>query len=201
MSEHGKSYGTKEEFELRQQIFADNLRVIDEHNSKIGEHIMGINHMADWTNMEYKKLLGFKPSLRNGKAPVAKQVDLTTVTDVPASLDWREKGAVTHVKNQGLCGSCWAFSSTGSLEGRYQIKTGNLTSMSEQQLVDCSTEEGNAGCGGGLMDGAFEYVEKIAIETEESYPYKGYWSRKCHAEEGTAVSKVTSFHDVKVNDP
>ena len=87
--------------------------------------------------------------------------------DVPASIDWREQGAVTKVKNQGMCGSCWAFSTTGSMEGRYKIANGTLVEFSEQQFVDCSSAEGNQGCGGGLMDSAFQYAEKTSIDTEQ----------------------------------
>lgn len=116
---------------------------------------------------------------------------------VPESIDWRDHGAVTKVKNQGMCGSCWAFSTTGSMEGRYQISSGKLTEFSEQQFVDCSSAEGNQGCMGGLMDDAFKYAEKTSIETEKQYPYRGVLHGKCHAKGG--VTTVKSFADVTAN--
>lgn len=89
---------------------------------------------------------------------------------IPERIDWHERGAVTEVKNQGACGSCWAFSATGALEGAIQVATGKLISFSEQQLVDCVTED--HGCDGGAMDDAFEYVREHGICTETQEPYE-----------------------------
>jgi len=108
-------------------------------------------------------------------------------------MDWREKGAVGKVKNQGQCGSCWSFSTTGAVEGAMFLKTGTLDSYSEQQLVDCSTE--NHACQGGLMDYAFQYIETHPLMTESEYPYKAK-KGTCEYDESKGVGKVKSFKDV-----
>ena len=115
---------------------------------------------------------------------------------IPDEIDWRTKKAVTGVKNQGSCGSCWAFSTTGSIEGAYAIKTGKLISLSEQQLVDCATD--NNGCNGGLMDTAFKYVEHNSLESEQDYQYQGS-DDSCSFNSSQAFVKISGYQDVATN--
>jgi len=138
VSAHGKTYGTVAEFNMRKAQFARAQAEIDELNAENGSATYGHNFMSDWTHDEYKQLLGYQANKKQAN-PVMK-LDTTNLAD---SVDWVAKGAVTAVKNQGQCGSCWAFSTTGSIEGADQIAGGALTPLSEQQLVDCSKAEGN----------------------------------------------------------
>merc|ERR1712226_467827 len=121
------------------------------------------------------------------------ELDESLIAD---SVDWRTKGAVTPVKNQEQCGSCWAFSAVAAMEGAYFQKNGELKSFSEQQLVDCSKKEGNHGCQGGLMDYAFKYAEKSLMETEADYPYKGK-NGVCEYAVSKGVFNTQSFSDVR----
>jgi hypothetical protein len=146
MNEFGLSFGTKEEFDFRLNLFADKENMIKEHNNPMNNHsyTIGHNHMSTWTHDEYKKLLGYKGGKVQAERKAAKV--LSTV-DLPTEVDWRSHGAVNAVKNQGQCGSCWAFSATCAVEGAHAIKTGELISLSEQQVVDCDTT--SYGCNGG----------------------------------------------------
>jgi len=143
IAEHGKHYDNLAEYEFRRRHFLEAAEFIKKHNAQKKNYALGHNHMSDWTSSEYRKLLGYKSHLRDEMRTVSLDTKST-----PASVDWRDKGAVTPVKDQGQCGSCWAFSSTGAMEGAHQIKTGKLISFSEQQLVDFSKK--NSGCNGGL---------------------------------------------------
>ena len=166
-----KKYESLEALEARFDIFRQNLKEILEHNSIIGKNFtMGVNQFTDLSPEEFKAdyanglgVFGVEKTACKTYAPTGKVV--------PDSWDWREHGAVTPVKNQGQCGSCWSFSASGAMEGAWAIKTTDIISISEQQLVDCSKKYGNLGCKGGFMDNAFQYAIDNGMCSEESYPY------------------------------
>lgn len=158
-------------------IWLENFAYVESHNQrhKAGEETFDLemNEFADMSSDEFaaKYLIKF-PLSNTGKCTGPQ----APTDHLPEEVDWTGKGAVTGVKNQGQCGSCWAFSTTGSLEGVYFLKNNDLKSFSEQQLVDCSKAYGNQGCGGGLMNQSFWYVKDNGITTEDKYPYHGVGS-------------------------
>jgi C1A family cysteine protease len=160
---------------------------------------MAPNAFTDLTWEEFRaSKLGFK-NVDNSLLRSQNAEELVSSTPLAASVDWRTKGIVTPVKDQGQCGSCWAFSTTGSVEGAVAQKTGNLVSLSEQQLVDCSTAQGNQGCNGGLMDYGFQYIiSNKGITSEASYPYKGV-DGTCSKGKAVAAT-ITSFKDIPAGD-
>jgi len=174
VEQYGKQYEV-EHFFSKYNTFKTNLNNVLAHNAKGASYSLAINEFGDLSSAEFKaKFLKLKP-LNNYYARSVMAKDLSKVKVPNAdSLDWRTRGAVTPIKNQGQCGSCWAFSATGSIEGAWFNKTNKLVSVSEQQLVDCSGPTGNEGCNGGLMDLAFEWViQNGGICTEDDYPYTG----------------------------
>jgi len=176
-----KNYETKQEFEERLAIFTENLKHIEELNAKKTATQFGVTQYADLTREEFKNTrLSSYPFVANPEWPMGSSFSQQAVDALPDSWDWRVKGAVTGVKDQGQCGSCWAFSTTGCIEGQWFLAGHNLTGLSEQHLVDCDHEcmeyQGqqtcDAGCEGGLMPNAFNFVLKNnGIDTEDSYPY------------------------------
>lgn len=178
---HSKIYSHQVEEWGRRRIWEENLDMISLHNleSSLGLHTyeLAMNHLGDLTTEEITNSLAgtFVPSDLERAPYEFIQVNKS----LPASLDWRDEGLVTSVKTQGPCGSCWAFSATGALEGQLKKSTGTLMSLSSQNLVDCSTKYGNYGCKGGFMSNAFQYVIKNhGIASDDAYPYVGK-SDKC----------------------
>jgi len=193
-ADHGKNYAAEEE-SARKAIFEENVEYIRTLNSEQ----FGITQFADMSQSEFQsQYFGLKtPESIHSGAYLGRHV--YDGEALPDSVDWTTKGAVTPVKNQGSCGSCWSFSTTGSLEGATQITTGNLVALSEQQFVDCDKAQ-DQGCNGGLMDSAFTYAEANAICTEESYPYTGTGgSCKTDCKAGLTKGQVTGFKDVKTD--
>jgi cathepsin L len=192
VAQWGKQYGTTEEYNFRKEVFANNLANIKAFSSKTST--VGLNKFTDMTPNEYKKMLGFRAQ----DAKPYRNVKVLPKTNA-SSVDWVSAGAVTPVKDQGACGSCWSFSTTGSLEGAHFLTTGKLESLSEQQLMDCSWKYGNLSCGGGLMDNAFKYAETTPITTEVNYPYTASFHTKCSYADNGVVQALT-FYDVAAND-
>ncbi|CAF1443316.1 unnamed protein product, partial [Didymodactylos carnosus] len=182
---YAKEYKSYEDETYRRDVWEANVAKIRKHNleADLGIHTytMKMNKYGDMTHREFvKQMNGLKINIASQATEFDQHEFMApSYTDLPVSVDWRKQGYVTEVKDQGQCGSCWAFSATGSLEGQHFRKYNELVSLSEQNLLDCSDKFGNMGCNGGLMIAAFEYIkENNGIDTEKSYPYEAV-DRKC----------------------
>ncbi|KAF8015599.1 hypothetical protein BT93_H1193 [Corymbia citriodora subsp. variegata] len=201
LTRHGKAYNGLGEKEMRLEVFKDNLRFIDEHNnSQNRTYKLGLNKFADLTNDEYRAMyLGTRSEAKRRvmkSRNASRRYAVRAGDRLPESVDWRLKGAVNPIKDQGTCGSCWAFSTVAAVEGINQIVTGELISLSEQELVDCDRKH-NSGCNGGLMDYAFEFIIKNGgMDTEQDYPYNGI-SGKCDSSRvNSKVVTIDGYEDV-----
>ena len=189
-SQHGVSFESSFENAYREKVFLQTLAKIALHNAdNFRTYDMGINQFSAMTAEEFQQqFLGL--TLPENFEVATDLSDDVSVGDV----DWVAAGATTPIKNQGQCGSCWAFSATGSLEGLSKLAYGSLQSFSEQQLVDCSGKYGNQACNGGLMDNAFKFVKDNGIVHEDEYPYKAV---KQACKNATGAFKISGFTDIK----
>jgi len=203
VEKYGRRYESKEEEERRYAIFKEKYDFVQAENAKNMPYKLAINEFADQSSEEFgTQRLGLR-------APKSKDLwgglphlgtDKHSGAVLPESVDWTEEGAVTSVKNQKQCGSCWSFSTTGAVEGAWKLASGKLVSLSEQQLVDCS--KSNHGCHGGSMELAFRFFHTTAICTEDSYPYTAK-DGSCHqnaCKTGVPKGALTGFKDVEPND-
>jgi len=194
----GKRYSNVQELESRFEIFRQNLVGILSHNADLSQNFtMGVNQFTDLTPDEFKAQ--YVGGLKTEVGSYGCKSFSSSASGAPSSLDWRDKGAVTSVKDQGQCGSCWTFSSTGAVEGAWAISKGQLVDLSEQELVDCATgiAYGSHGCNGGQMEGAFKFIienGQCAL-SDYSYTAKDGSCQKC-----CAVAHISSCSDVKPND-
>ncbi|CAF0982969.1 unnamed protein product [Rotaria sordida] len=201
---HKKHYSDAEEH-VRRAIWESNLKKVREHNlqADLGVHTywLGMNKFADMTVDEFaKKMNGYNMTMREQRTQSHRTFTVNPGFRLPDTVDWRTEGYVTDVKDQAQCGSCWAFSATGSLEGQHFKQTGKLVSLSEQNLVDCSTAQGNMGCNGGLMDQAFEYIKvNNGVDTEDSYPYEAM-DDQCRFKKENVGATDTGYTDVQSKD-
>ncbi|XP_057862007.2 thiol protease SEN102 [Cryptomeria japonica] len=184
---------------LRFAIFKDNLRFIDEINQRNGPYKLRLNKFADLSNQEFKAAYASSRLKRNDGERKPFSYANANAGELPRSVDWREKGAVTHVKDQGTCGSCWAFSTVVAVEGINQIKSGKLVPLSEQELVDCDKKK-NQGCNGGLMDYAFQFIiENGGINTEGDYPYTAEDGQCDIIRKNSHAAVIDGYEDVPAN--
>ncbi|BFZ16154.1 hypothetical protein BsWGS_19193 [Bradybaena similaris] len=204
---HKKIY-SEDEDAARRLIWQTNLRMIEEHNELYAQGLssfyLGENHFTDMTTEEFNnQMKGLKI---NKDLKINKPLNRATfrakphLDELPDQVDWRTKGYVTSVKDQGQCGSCWAFSTTGSLEGQHFKATGKLVSLSESNLVDCARFGGNDGCRGGNVDTAFQYIiSNKGIDTEAGYPYIPR-NGICNFNRTNIGATIKSYTDVEAAD-
>jgi len=202
---HNKVYSV-DEFQYRWQTWKNNALFIESFNQQGNQTFtVAMNKFGDLTVEEFAKIyLGF--NMKNTEAVVVAEVAADPT--IPASIDWRQKGAVTQIKNQGQCGSCWSFSTTGNVEGQWFLAGNQLVGLSEQNLVDCDHEcttyqnqqSCDAGCDGGLQPNAYTYIIKNGgIDTESSYPYEAV-DDTCRFNPSNVGAKISNWTFVSSNE-
>lgn len=209
IKKYGKLYSGHQEYTHRLKIFKRNLGRALHHQALDPIAVHGITQFSDLSEEEFERhFLGLRdPPAAAKPVETGTPAPILPVDSLPANFDWREHGAVTLVKNQGLCGACWAFTTTGAIEGAHFVATGKLVNLSEQQLVDCDKKcdptdkkSCDSGCRGGLMTNAYEYVmEAGGLMTAADYPYKGTVGQ-CNFNKNKVAVKVENFSTVSLDE-
>ncbi|XP_046406770.1 procathepsin L [Ischnura elegans] len=186
---------------IRKQLWAANVRIIERHNKEAEEglhsYFLDTNHLTDLSSPQYiRRMVRLRRSRRR---KVGDELLGATHADTPESVDWRKKGFQTPAWNQGLCGSCYAFSIAASIQGQIMKDKGKLQMLSAQQIVDCSTIVGNKGCMGGSLRNTMNYVHKYGLMAAKEYPYKAKGT-KCHYKSQKIVANITDWNAVPARD-
>lgn len=189
LSKHGKMYETVEEFLMRKEVFLQKDIEIRAHNSRPANFTLGHNKFSDWRAEEMQVMLGEKESLESSNAYCKEPDESYFNAKVPDSVNWVEAGMTTPVKDQGACGSCWTFATTGTVEAANAIFGSGLVSLSEQQLVDCVTVDD--GCNGGMTYDAYTYLMTANAYLEDDYAYT--------AKDGVCHYKASKASDITLS--
>uniref|UniRef100_A0A0E0ML92 Uncharacterized protein n=1 Tax=Oryza punctata TaxID=4537 RepID=A0A0E0ML92_ORYPU len=204
MAQYGRVYKDADEKARRFEVFKANVAFIESFNAGgKNKYWLGVNQFADLTSEEFKATMtnnkGFSP---NGvRVSTGFKYDNVSADALPASVDWRNKGAVTPIKDQGQCGCCWAFSAVAAMEGIVKLSTGKLISLSEQELVDCDVQGNDHGCEGGEMDGAFQFIlNNGGLTAEANYPYMGEDGQCKTTSAANVAASIKGYEDVPAND-
>jgi len=207
VQEFSKTYASDDEYVLRKGILEDRLKSILAHNSEGHSWKKGINHLSDRTEAEFRQLLGVKKSLLYASkasqpaVTLSAQEEAALLANLPASVDWRDQGIVSSVKDQGDCGSCWTFATAETIEAHWAIATGQLQDLSEQQILDCTPNPdecgGTGGCGGGTAELAMsQIIASGGLASEWTYPYQSYQGKNfnCSLNSNTPPQAMLSNH-------
>lgn len=211
LNKHNKNYLTKTEYDARYGVFKQNLAKIKAHKDGEDGYSLGLNKFADMSEDEFNNMLGLKVPETTGEeddvdineeGPSEEDEDEEgrNLQSIPASVDWRQSGAVSYIKNQASCGSCYTFATAAVIESAYKIKKGSLPNLSEQQLLDCTTSYGNMGCSGGYIHTMWQYMMKNKIMQESDYPYVAY-KKTCAYKSTKGLVNVNAWYNVARNDP
>ncbi|KAK8794814.1 hypothetical protein WA158_001795 [Blastocystis sp. Blastoise] len=174
LSQFNKPLLKNGEYNFRKQVYDSNLKFINEFNRRNETFQLGLTRFTDLTSEEYSSgfcSCSFPISSLSENNNKYKKTNGTSIQDLPSKIDWRSNNVVSRVRDQGNCGSCYAFAILGSIESLYAIRTGTLYELSPQQVVDCSVKKGNSGCSGGSFPATYNYIQQEGLTLETSYPY------------------------------